>query len=237
MFFKDENVLTREYSGNSYHIICGALYIWLENHSQELAGFFSEMTDILVFCFKKACLRSIQEFKSNVAVKLVLTILFQRRHSRRRVLKTRIKVAMLFWTKPGVFLAWVQSVCSLFRSKFPISVKNAKDQQWDWETAGGTGKIFLHLVNSVVSISIGAKVESNRWTCSMLLKRVLLFDCKRQAHQKVKIWACSSLKFFLTLTCFSGMASFEASFWIKKSARIALISRVGEVMPTWIIGV
>ena len=45
-------------------------------------------------------------------------------------------------------------------------------------------KIFLHLVNSVASIiGIGAKVESNRWTCSMLLKRVLLFDSKRQAHQ------------------------------------------------------
>ena len=162
MFFKDENVLTREYSGNSYHIICGALYIWLENHSQELAGFFSEMTDILVFCFKKACLRSIQEFKSNVAVKLVLTILFQRRHSRRRVLKTRIKVAMLFWTKPGVLLAWVQSVCSLFRSKFPIIVKNAKGQQGDCETAGGFGKIFLHSFNIVAFISIGAKspVES-----------------------------------------------------------------------------
>jgi hypothetical protein len=46
----------------------------LENHSQELAGFFSEMTDIFVLFFKKACLRSIHEFKSEVVVKLVLTI-------------------------------------------------------------------------------------------------------------------------------------------------------------------
>ena len=34
----------------------------------------------------------------------------------------------------------MQRVCSLFRSGLAVSVKNALDQQWDCETAGGFGK-------------------------------------------------------------------------------------------------
>lgn len=182
MFFKDENVLTREYSGNSYHIICGALYIWLENHSQELAGFFSEMTDIFVLFLRKRVLDQFMNSSRRLWWSWFWPFSLGESFPDTECSNTCLKVIMLFWTKFVVLLACVQSVCSLFRSGIPISVKNAKDQQWDCETAGGFGKIFLHLVNSVASISIGAKVESNRWTCSMLLKRVLLFDCKRQAH-------------------------------------------------------